>query len=306
MRLFWTIFWLAAAALLFDTLFSYLSTCDPQSFPNPYSQSQEHSCSAFRGPFVTGVVFLLNWFGRVLHAYGQAAIAALTIILAGSIIALWRSAEKLARASDRQIGQSEKAAEAVLKSADVAEKKMLAAQRPWISVEMRINESLTYDVNGLRISLLFILKNGGNSPARNVLPTAYVHLPSFMGDGKSVDQEQRNYRAQISGCQSGLGGGITILPGETKMHLVTAIVSRDAIKKSMRLPDQQMASFIYPSIIGIVRYQTTFSEHWHQTSLVAGLYVCEKGRRLALSADEKTTPVAEVVLLNNLAGDYAD
>jgi hypothetical protein len=156
MRIFWKILGFAFVMLLFDTLFSYLSTCDPQSHPNPYNQSREEYCSAFRGPFVSLVRFGLVQTGHLLHDSAEAVIAAFTIVLAISTIALWRSTEKLFQAGERQIGATEKAAEAALLSARVS----AGVERPFLYIK---NPTITFE--GQSANSSFRVVNLGRTPA---------------------------------------------------------------------------------------------------------------------------------------------
>jgi hypothetical protein len=50
-----------------------------------------------------------------------------------------------------------------------------AAQRPWIKYsDIQIASPLTYNENGMNITLRFFLKNTGTSPAQNVFPHVFI------------------------------------------------------------------------------------------------------------------------------------
>ena len=85
----------ALILLLFDFVFSLLSTCNPASHPNPAGLTADEYCSAFRGPITSSAVTFGTWSAHALHQWAERLIALFTIVLAVSTIALWRSTQHL-------------------------------------------------------------------------------------------------------------------------------------------------------------------------------------------------------------------
>jgi hypothetical protein len=160
MLIFWRTVGFVAVLLLFDTLFSHLSTCDPASYPNPANQSYGEYCSALRGPFIS---FLRSILAR-LEEHSESVIAAFTVVLAISTIALWSATRNLWQAGKEQFGIARQTAEAAQKSAVVAERTLKDYERPWLFIDL--DDAIhrpSKNVGAWHIA--FTLNNYGRSPA---------------------------------------------------------------------------------------------------------------------------------------------
>src|SRR5207244_9521497 len=86
------------------------------------------------------------------------------------------------------------AARAARDSADSAKDSVALAQRdqrPWVSVDMSIASPLTYDHNGdARITLRFILKNVGRSPATDVSVDTMIYPMSNKRRDDQLEQQR--------------------------------------------------------------------------------------------------------------------
>lgn len=105
-------------------------------------------------------------------------VAAASIVTAGFGIALWLSTrnlwketKRLAKGAEDQHGtlkasveEARRAADAAGNAADAA----VAAQRPWIRVELEPDGLVQNASNGVRVKLISKYRNVGNSPATNV------------------------------------------------------------------------------------------------------------------------------------------
>jgi hypothetical protein len=93
----------AALWLLFECVISLLATCDQVAEQaRHYSgteQAQKH-CSALTGPLVSVVWAVVVWSGHVLEGYGEAVIAAFTIVLAIATGFLYRATRDLVRGAE--------------------------------------------------------------------------------------------------------------------------------------------------------------------------------------------------------------
>src|SRR5215470_5382677 len=82
---------------------------------------------------------------------------------------MWSYASKQATEMKASIAQARVTAIAAKTSADVAEKTLVATQRPWIGFKgFRIAEPLTFDPNGARITVTYEVENTGHSPAASI------------------------------------------------------------------------------------------------------------------------------------------
>jgi hypothetical protein len=92
---------LAALWLLFEGLISLLATCDQvaeQASQHGGSEQAQKHCSALTGPLVSIVWAVIYWAGHVLEGYGEAVIAAFTVVLAIATGFLYRATRDLVRA----------------------------------------------------------------------------------------------------------------------------------------------------------------------------------------------------------------
>lgn len=166
------------------------------------------------------------------------------------------------------------AADAAKQSADVAEKTLVATNRPWISVGISIGSDLTYDTQGdARVVINFVLKNVGNSPAANV--QILSEIPVVFGDARPF-QKAISDREKLR--PAGLGNlGVTLFPGETQTHARNLPISRVSIEEFRRnmiadngWPEDMPMAFL-PTLVGCVDYKFTFAEGHHQTGFILEL-----------------------------------
>src|SRR5580704_11908 len=80
--------------------------------------------------------------------------------------------------------------------AKIADRALVASERAWVSVDVRVNSDLTIDSQGnINIGLLFVLRNVGRSPATRVRVNQkpYMSVPN----GESVVQAYSAYCSEI-------------------------------------------------------------------------------------------------------------
>src|SRR5262249_21207467 len=146
------------------------------------------------------------------------AIAWFTLTLKWATDRLWNAGE-LQRESSERIGQEQSfqmavSAKAAQISANVSERTLVATHRPWIAVEISVEE-MFYDINGLNVLLLTSMTNVGNGPARSVIPLPMLHIRVF--DEPSVyDVHQENRVSTRNANTPGTELGLLIFPGKTK------------------------------------------------------------------------------------------
>jgi hypothetical protein len=247
--IFWRVVAFGAVLLLFDAVFSWLSTCDPASYPSPTNQSYEEYCSALKGPLVTVAKFLLYRVGYGLRDYGEAVVAAFTIVLAISTIALWRSTEKLFQAGERQIAMTR----------DI----FVANQRPWIKVTVTIIEPFSSDGHQALLGLSIQLQNTGNTPALSVSHDVWTH-PSAEG-GTALDTYRRLSQF-LKHSDPDPRRYLVLFPGDSytyEDYRALAIWNGEMVDTGVRLGSEPNHLFFcvctnYLSSVGDVSYQTGF------------------------------------------------
>lgn len=166
-----------------------------------------------------------------------------------------------------------RSANAAKESADVARDTLIATNRPWVSVDIGIGSDLVYDTEGnARITINFLLKNVGKSPAANVQIIPKIAV--IFGDSKSI---QKEIAAAVRMKPPGLGNlGVTLFPGDTQLHAQSLPISRadiDAFNKKMAADYGEMSigTAFLPTLVGCVDYKFTFTEGHHQTGFILDL-----------------------------------
>lgn len=100
--------------------------------------------------------------------YSGAWVAIFTVVLTVSTIGLWWVTERTLGHAQADAARQAKDMEASLAIAKQAADAAVAAQRPWLDIEIEILSPMTFTENGPTIRLGFVIKNIGNTPATNV------------------------------------------------------------------------------------------------------------------------------------------
>src|SRR5437867_3348513 len=148
--------------------------------------------------------------------------------------------------TDALITAARNSAESAKRSSDLAEKSLVAANRPWIKVDIQVAGPISYNVNGANFTLRYILTNIGRSPAVNVDVSPRLIFPIIGGDNPNFDPrgELRKSIAERKGRPPS-PFGYSLFPGETIAQEVTVTMSHDEIKSATKV-----LGAIYPTIIG--------------------------------------------------------
>ena len=267
MLVFWRIIGIAAVLLLFDCLFSWLSTCDPASYPSPTNESYEKHCSAFKGPFVTIASVILIWTRHVLHDYGEAVIAIFTIVLALSTMALWRSGKRQMELIEKNAIQQSADTRAAIAAAEAANKisqeSVLIDQRAWLAVsDLQIREDVRFFRHGADFHMSVKITNFGKTPAMA------AHTDMEMIEGGSTEAVKKlAEKAAENAKVEGTYWGRIVFPGESY---------RRNWGLTANLPTPPSNS-ISPIVIGCVTYQILPDQSVHQTGFAFGLFECKPG-----------------------------
>ena len=131
------------------------------------------------------------------------------------------------------------------KSARIAEDTLVATQRPWVTADIQVGGPLRYDVNGANITVRFILRNIGHSPAMHVWIDAQVTAPTFLaGDQWDLQGQQRQIISDLR-SRPPYPYGYVIFPGMTAVQDFTLMISQDELKKITK-----NVEFIAPTVDG--------------------------------------------------------
>jgi hypothetical protein len=132
------------------------------------------NCGDIRLNEVESGTYCMDWPAWI-EALGALATAAFTLVLAFATIRLWNSTSGLHEETKRLAGLAEaqsndmKASITIAqRAAEVAEKTLIASDRPWVRIDPEIAGELIFGTDDVSIPIRVTLKNIGKSPAFNV------------------------------------------------------------------------------------------------------------------------------------------
>ena len=240
-------------------------------------------------------------------------LAAFTVWMALSTKDLRDFAEEQARDMKQSISVARDSAFAAQRSTELAEKSLVAANRPWVKVDIQIAGPIVYNVNGANITLRYILKNIGHSPAVNVGVNPRLIAPIFSSDKPGNFDPRAELHKDIEALKARpvLSFGYSLFPDEVIAQEVTVTMSNEEVKRAT-----EIIGAIYPTIIGTVDYRMGFDDKVHQTGFIVEVRrndaprpsTVEKNRSAAaIWVDEGDVPAADVRLFRSIfEGGYAD
>lgn len=124
-------------------------------------------------------------------------------------------------------------------------------QRPWVSIRPDGHSGITWDEQGMRISVEFNLMNVGKSPATNVFFEAKLALPPKVGRIDIVKQ-MADYADEIrKRRETGPLAGDILFPGQPHQTQMGMLLTRDEITHLIGSDDH--VSFV-PRIIACADY----------------------------------------------------
>ncbi|HEV7673268.1 MAG TPA: hypothetical protein VGQ12_01930 [Candidatus Angelobacter sp.] len=137
--------------------------------------------------------------------------------------------------------------------------------RPWVTITPVIVTPLTFDSDGLNITVRFLLKNVGNSPAMKVVvhPTLDYHWDK----SAILARLKALCWSLMDGSAPSLQSlvGFTLFPGDSTPDDFTFRMTHNEIAASV---DTSAKKFIQLTIMGCVDYQFSFAEGHHQTPFI--------------------------------------
>jgi len=176
-------------------------------------------------------------------------VAYFTIILTISTIGLWYFAWKQSRDTKTSI--------------DISEKAFLTAQRPWLAISASLQSGLTWDENGARISIRYVVKNIGKGPAFEVriLPVHYL-------EGFAIAKQETSALAEaLRTYPLDTMPGDIIFPGEEVSKPYELWVQNPTIE----LATKKHAPFFRPFIVICADYTSRITMKRHR--IAKAIYV---------------------------------
>jgi hypothetical protein len=249
---------------------------------------------------------VINVFSTITLAVFTALLFLATLILASSTDDLRKYAEEQASDMKRSIAEAKRAA-------DVAEKSLVASNRPWIKVDIAVGGPIFYNVNGVNFTIKYMLTNIGHAPASNVWITAIVIAPELGAANRKPFDPRASLRELIAQLKSRppMPFGFPLFPGETITQDITVNIGAEDLKRMTKdFP------LIFPNIIGAADYRIGFDDQAHQTGFAIEVRRSDAPRPestaknrypAAIFTDEGDIPAAEVRLFRSfIEGGYAD
>jgi hypothetical protein len=179
------------------------------------------------------------------------------------------------REMNKQTGAMIDAADAARKSADIARDTLLVSQRPRVSIHPKIGSDLNFSKEGGRVTIIFHMKNVGQSPAVGTSVEAAIVLLSPKRD---VFEEQRKV-CPVSPTVLPPGepvSGDTVFPNEEYTVSISLPISRADIERSRAEmaeahKDIRPDNFVSPVLVGCVKYSFAFEGPRHRTGFILHL-----------------------------------
>ncbi len=178
------------------------------------------------------------------------------------------------------------------KSNELNSKIFLSTERPWISVQVLIGGPITYDVNGLNVSLIFRLQNVGRTPAKNVgINFSLIALDKY--DNERPNRVQKELCEQAEKIPALLQPVYTLFPGETIDQPMTTNIGMGEVKSLI-----ERDKFISPMILGCVNYEFTFESGCHQTGFRLNINRIKRSQSgiysICIFSDDGDVPANEI------------
>ena len=292
--------------LAIDAFMSVGTTCYELGHHGGGNQDVVKNCSIFHGPILGALIR----FATLFEDHGEAVTAAFTVVLAISTIGLWWASLRLWEAGDAQLRHMEQTAEAqaadmqasiaqARRSAALAQSMLATEQRPWVSfASVEPQDDLSYDANGARISLRFVLANTGRAPAQRVWVSAQAFAMGASGTSDPVSIQEAQITAALTRNKPAHRFGHVLFPGQLIERSIVTYVSQQELDQFRAKGEQTL----FPMVIATIEYEFSFAQGKHITSCI--FEVREAPRR--------GTPVDHRIFRENMrvseffAGTYAD
>jgi hypothetical protein len=199
----------------------------------------------------------------------------------------------------RQWDAMRDAAVATKKSAEIAEKTLLATQRPWVYVRMEIKSDLTFTGTGSKIDILYSIINVGHSPAVDVHLSIKMFPSIAFGRQREIEESVCSKENWVPSLQNILGGSV-LFPNEEHTVIFPTQEDISGVNKTAGI-------VLFPEIIGCVTYRFAGGEPIHTTRFIAHLKIFDPRNPdfvTGIPAEIGTVPSSQLRLSKSVT--YAD
>ena len=202
---------------------------------------------------------------------------------------------------------------AAKKSADVAEKSLVAANRPWVKVDIQTAGPITYNVNGANFTLRFILTNVGHSPATHVWVNTRLVFPVVSMEADDHFNPRTEMLKDVAAMKKRGPSTLAyaLFPGDTISQEVTVTMSQADIERATTL-----IKAIYPRVVGAVDYRMAFDSEAQDTGFIIEFRRNDAPREFttvrklapqAIWVEEGDVPASDVRIFRSIIdGGFAD
>jgi hypothetical protein len=190
--------------------------------------------------------------------------------------------------------------------AELAERHMVASERPWLSVKLAVTGDLEFKNYEGRIEISFVMKNVGKSPAINV--DVSHHIVTSLDKGWPKMKEIAA-KARTSKRNHMLGH--KIFPGDQflsriSMPILRSDIEDQAVGWGLTVNDDFL---VFPAVVGCVVYNSTLDKTNHITEFVAHLgtrSAVHPNTPLGIKIKDGKTSVADLLLVLSFGTGSAD
>jgi len=178
------------------------------------------------------------------------------------------------------------AAKSAKSAADTAAKQFETGERPWVDTDIAIDGPVTWDVNGMNVTVKINATNSGHSPALSVFSSALL----LIGTKGTINAS--NYRSQVCGdagtAASHANVGVALFPGRTIERQYGLSVSNEGVeqgKAQKEFPGSKFGNVILgPTLVVCTAYRPTFNTTsiYHTAYLMDLFKLDSKGNIVAM------------------------
>lgn len=189
------------------------------------------------------------------------------------------------------------------RAANTAEKTLASHQRPWLSVVLRLRSSLVFKDGEGRITIDFIVKNYGSTPALNV--EVEHKIAPFMWQQFEFDEitKQARNRRQLKSL------GHKIFPNDEFTFSISIPIAKADIEAAIKDIHEGLRGMISPLVMGCVVYNSPFDDENHITEFNASLGKIDPTNpkiQLAIPAKDGEVPLDQLKITLTFGSGLAD
>ena len=157
-------------------------------------------------------------------------------------------------------------------AAQVARDTLIASNRPWVRVNLKLVSDIEYNETGAMVTVLLIFKNIGKSPAYNVYGRPSICATTNDRKASNIIDEADLRDPEIR--RTG-GLGYNLLPDEEAEEAYTLVLTQKEIADGgfgrSSIPGLERdgsQTHMALDIYGVIRYSDQITEKWHHTSFI--------------------------------------